>query len=228
MEPNRKEGELVTNKERLWRWSIYLSGTVVGCLGMIMCTRTNLGVTAVTSLSFSLSNGLQIEFSTMLLISYLVMVGLQFLLKGKQKEWSDLLQIPFTVLFSWLVDRIEVLIAFITPETFLENLLVFLLGATLLGGGVSMSVPMRIIPNPGDGLVRAISIAIQKDQGTAKNLLDIICVILAVGCDLLLQGKVSSVGLGSLISMIYVGRVISLSHRFFLKKALRAAGLENR
>lgn len=43
-----------------------------------------------------------------------------------------------------------------------------------------MTVNMRLVPNPGDGIVQAIADLMGRDQGFAKNCFDLVCVALTV------------------------------------------------
>ena len=86
-----------------------------------------------------------------------------------------------------------------------------------------MTVNMEISPNPPDGLVYAISEKTKKDMGLIKNILDISFVATAALIDLISSGKVTTVGIGTVYSMIFLGRTIYVVNRFF-KKKMRALG----
>ena len=76
-------------------------------------------------------------------------------LKGRKYKAWDLLQLPLSIIFTRFMnlfsDRIPI-------QTVLPGQLVMLLFAIVLTGiGAAMSLDMRLIPNPGDGVVQAIS-----------------------------------------------------------------------
>ena len=71
----------------------------------------------------------------------------------------------------------------------------------------------------------AMSIVMKKDLGTAKNLLDFIFVALAAAIDLLFHGTLVSVGIGTVIAMVLMGRVIYVFNHFFKARLLKLAGL---
>ena len=107
-----------------------------------------------------------------------------------------------------------------------QNLLLMAAGVALVGVGISMMVGMKIVPNPPDGLAHTVSEATGKDMGLIKNILDTTCVVIAVAADLLGSGRVTTVGVGTVYSMIFIGRTIAVFNRFFKGKMLRLAGLE--
>ena len=93
----------------------------------------------------------------------------------------------------------------------------------LTGAGAALTVDMNLIANPGDGFVQAVSMRIGKDLGTAKNLVDINCVIVSTLIGFAAAGRLVGVGLGTLIAMIGVGRVIALFNHLFQEKLKRQA-----
>ena len=64
------------------------------------------------------------------------------------------------------------------------------------------------------------------EQGFAKNVFEVGCVILTCGIGLLASGHIIGIGIGTLIAMLGVGRSISLVNHLFRDKMCRSAGLE--
>ena len=89
-----------------------------------------------------------------------------------------------------------------------------------------MSLNMRIIPNPGDGIVQAIADFIHKRVGFTKNCFDLfnICITISVG--MIFAHKLVGVGIGTVVAVLGVGRVIVLFNHLFMKKMTEAAGVE--
>lgn len=81
----------------------------------------------------------------------------------------------------------------------------------LTGIGAAVTVNMRLVPNPGDGIVAAVAERLGRDQGFGKNLVDVCCVALTCVIGLTAAGRVVGVGLGTVAAMVCVGRVIALS-----------------
>ena len=73
-----------------------------------------------------------------------------------------------------------------------------------------MTLQARLIPNLGDGIVQALSIFLNKPIGQFKNVFDIINVIFAAVLSYGLLGRLVGVGIGSVLCMLGVGRVIAL------------------
>ena len=108
------------------------------------------------------------------------------------------------------------------------NIFLFLLLAIVLTGvGAAMSLNMRLIPNPGDGIVQAIADTVHKSVGFTKNCFDLfnICITITVG--LICQGHLIGIGLGTVVAVIGVGRVIAFFNHGFKKKMDELAGMES-
>ena len=87
------------------------------------------------------------------------------------------------------------------------------------------SLDMRLVPNPGDGIVQALGDFFGRDVGFVKNCFDGINISLTVGVSLIFADRVIGIGIGTVLAVIGVGRVMALFNYLFLQKVNRAAGL---
>ena len=158
----------------------------------------------------------------LILALYVLFVMLEFILKGKNRRWTDILQIPLSIVFTRFLDLFTAWFDF-TDSSFTLRLAVLTAAIILTGAGAALTVDMNLIANPGDGFVQAVSMRIGKDLGTAKNLVDISCVIVSTLIGFAAAGRLVGVGLGTLIAMIGVGRVIALFNHLFQEKLKRQA-----
>ena len=79
-------------KEMIWRWLFYGIGLIVLAIGIILNTQTGLGVSPIISVPYSISKIWELNFATMTFIVYSIQVGIQFIIKGKNREWKDVLR----------------------------------------------------------------------------------------------------------------------------------------
>ena len=102
-----------------------------------------------------------------------------------------------------------------------------LLGAAILctGVGAAMSVDMKLVPNPGDGIVAAIAQRTGRELGFTKNWFDTANVGITLVFGLVMGHPLCGIGLGTVLAMLGVGRVMALFNRFFLEKLHQAAGM---
>ena len=84
------------------------------------------------------------------------------------------------------------------------------LAIVLTAVGISLTAGMELIPNPGEGAAGAIGIALKKDFGYGKNVLDLGCVALSIAITLIFSGRISNIGIGTVLSMLVTGRIVKL------------------
>ena len=88
--------------------------------------------------------------------------------------------------------------------------LVLVLAVVLTAIGSAVTAGMHLTPNPGEGAAVAIGAALKKDFALGKNVLDLGCVVLSVAITLIFAGKIMNIGIGTLVSMLFTGRVVKL------------------
>jgi uncharacterized membrane protein YczE len=166
---------------------------------------------------------------TFVIYTFLVCIEVVIHLAAKQKKQAafDCLQIIVSLIFTRFLNIFDWFIPNLGSEamkgTFAGSLggriLFLLLAIVLTGIGAALSLNMRIVPNPGDGIVQTIADAYKKDTGFIKNCVDITCVIVTCAIGLLFAHRIIGIGLGTLMAMIGVGRVIAvfnhLTHKPF-------------
>ncbi|MBO4945920.1 MAG: hypothetical protein J6C88_00005 [Lachnospiraceae bacterium] len=198
---------------------------VILAFGITMNTKTGLGVSPIISIAYSVSTIWKLNFGNMTMALYCVFVIAQFIIRGKDRKWSDLLQIPVALLVSQLLNLFSWLMRDFHFESFWINLAFLILAILLTGLGVVLSVDMRLVPNPGDGIVQAISDRTGKSLGLTKNLFDIGCIITTIVLGLTMEGKLIGIGLGTVLAVIGVGCAIALFNLLLWGPTTKAAGL---
>lgn len=212
-------------RQQVMRMLFYLAGMVILAFGITMNTKTGLGVSPIISIAYSVSTIWDLNFGNMTMALYCVFVIAQFIIRGKDRKWSDLLQIPVALLVSQLLNLFSWLMRDFHFENFWINLAFLILAILLTGLGVVLSVDMRLVPNPGDGIVQAISDRTGKSLGLTKNLFDIGCIITTIVLGLTMEGKLIGIGLGTVLAVIGVGRAIALFNLLLWGPITKAAGL---
>ncbi len=222
----------VMNLKRLYRWTIYLVGLMILACGLILMTKTTLGTSPIISVAYAVSEIWQTNFGNATLIWYTIFVIIEILLNLirrpanlKSLLISDILQIPLSIAFTRFMNMLGALIPVFEKDcagtfagTFAGRILLLVLAIILTGIGAAMSLDVRMIPNPGDGVVQAVADFTRKKTGTVKNFWDLGCVLLTIVLSLALAGKLIGIGIGTVLAVIGVGRVIALFNHFFLEK----------
>ena len=236
------------------RTLIYIAGLLILALGIILNTKAGLGVSPVISVAYSISQINDFNFGNTILGLYTLFVTIEIVIHTVKNISSrrnsdnvlapanknslkfiiltDVLQIPLSIVFTRFMNLFADNIPDFSPKGtntlphFCLQLLVLLAALILTGIGAVMSLNMRIVPNPGDGIVQAISDCIHKSVGFTKNCFDLFNVTLTVCIGLICRGHLIGIGIGTVLSMIGVGRVIAVFNHFTKDKLVKAAGVE--
>lgn len=230
-------------KQKLFRWIFYLVGMAVLAVGLTLNTKTGLGVSAIMSVPFAVSEIWSLNFGNTTLAVYILFILIQMgihLARAKKSSEKpgfilllDVLQLPLSLLFTRIINVVSAAIPMLGeayPDRFAGSLagriLVLLLAVVLTGIGAAMTLNMRIVPNPGDGIIQALADATGKKVGFTKNWFDVlnVCVNLAMG--LVFTGGIVGVGLGTVVAALGVGRVMALFNRLCKARMCALAGLD--
>jgi uncharacterized membrane protein YczE len=230
----------VHGNKLLYRWIFYIAGLVILALGIMLNTKTNLGVSPIISVPYSISNVIGFNFANMTLIVYVVFVIIEMIL---HTIWQfvdksanqlgmymlrDVLQIPVSIIFTRFLNIFSGMIPSVNNNMPVQIMLL-IIAVILTGIGAAMSLNMRIIPNPGDGIVQAISDTTKlnkrkgKGVGFCKNCFDITNVTITFIIGLSTGHFLLGLGVGTILAMIGVGRVIAVFNNLFMDKMNKIA-----
>ena len=132
----------------------------------------------------------------------------------------DLLQIPLSLVFTRFLNVFSAVIPDLygegkdTPGQMALRVLILVAAIVLTGIGAAMSLNMRIIPNPGDGIVQAIADCIRKSVGFTKNCFDLTNIAITTTVSLGFAGQLVGIGIGTVLAMVGVGRTIAVFNHF--------------
>ena len=210
-------------KRTVTRVIVYLSGLCILALGLTISTKADLGVSPIIAVSFCISKITGARFGDMTFLLYASFVAIEILLHlipGKRRPEdrkkaviADVLQLPLSYFFTMLLNALSAWIP--SAETMVSRIAVLLLSVILVGTGAALSLDMRLIANPGDGLVQAVSDRAGIDLGLSKNIVDITCVTFTCILSMTVSHRILGVGIGTLIAMLGIGRVIALVNKLF-------------
>lgn len=228
-------------KSSVYRIIFYVTGLLILALGIILNTKSGLGVSPIISVSYSISTILDMNFGNITFVLYTVFVMIELILdtvrnrkEGKILESEarrslplvlgmDILQLPLSLVFTRFMNLFSAWIP--APTGLALQFLVLAGGIICTGIGAAMSLNMRIIPNPGDGIVQAISDCIHKPVGFTKNCFDLLNICITISVGLIFAHKLIGVGIGTVVAVLGVGRVIALFNHLFMKKMTETAGV---
>ena len=157
-----------TKEQTIARWGFYLLGMVLLALGLTLNTKTGLGASAIVSVPFTVSQATGWNFGNLTLVVYCLFVVAQFILKGEKRQWTAILQVPLSIVFTRFMNLFEGGIPY-KSGNLPADLVLLVVAIIFTGIGAAMTVAMQLIPNPGDGIVGTIARITGKELGFCKN-----------------------------------------------------------
>ena len=189
---------------------IYIIGMVVLGIGLSLSTKLSLGTSALMALPFSISKIYNISIGNVILIYYIVFIIIQIVLHIIMKKYTDIIGDILQLLVSFVLTRfLNILDKLIPTFTDLNNVLgtiyfrlfFFLIAMTCIGVGIAMVVKTIYPPNPTNGFI--------------KNVLDISLVCITIIFSYLASKKVIGIGIGTILAMLGVGRIVFYFNRLY-------------
>lgn len=191
------------------RCLLYLIGLNIMSIGIVLSTRTHLGVAAISSVAYSYSIFFNISFGLSNVILYVVFILIQILLM-KSLSYKILMQIPMAVLAGIFIDIYDNLIALLNYN-FLINFILLLTSNILTGIGVYFMTKADLVLDPGNGIVNTLCIFFKKPFSYLRIRFDISLVIFTAISGLILVQEIICIGLGTVISAYLIGKSVGVT-----------------
>ena len=215
----------------------YIGGLLILALGIILNTKSGLGVSPIISVAYSFATIWNLNFGNTTFVLYAIFVMIEMILhfimsKRQQADTEkslvlalgkDLLQLPLSLAFTRFMNLFSAWIP--APSYgFGSKLVVLAMGIICTGIGAAMSLNMRLIPNPGDGIVQTIADCIHKPVGFTKNCFDLMNICITISVGMIFAHRLVGVGIGTVIAVVGVGRVIAAFNYLCMKKMPETVG----
>ena len=207
-------------KKRLF---LYIAGIIIMSLGLSLNVKSYLGMAPVLTMPGVISDIFHLSFSNTLFAFYGLFILLQYLLDKGHFRMYDLIQLPVGFLITRMVALFTSIIPSSSESPIVVKGVILILAIIVTGIGVAVSVDMRIVPNPADGLATALGERTGKGLGTGKNIVDLTSVIIALIISLCHNHNIGPVGIGTVAAGLFVGRVIALFNKKYKSRLEKTA-----
>lgn len=196
---------------------VYVVGMFILAIGLTLNTKANLGVSPIISVPYSISQITGLNFGDLTFVVYAIFVVVQIIihirLKNHKRIVSNILQLPLSLIFTRLLNIFSTYIP--TAQNLGIRFIVLTLAIICTGVGAAMSLSMQLVPNPGDGIVQSLAEGFNKSVGLTKNLFDCFNLCITLYISIFIAHQIVGVGIGTVIAVFGVGRVIALFHHIF-------------
>ena len=209
-------GDDLLKKDLAKRSVIYVMGLFIMTLGVSISVKSNLGVSPVSSIPYTMTCVWGIEMGRATIIFHIALVLLQIAVLHRKFKPINLLQVPVGVMFGAFTTFCNHLMTFLpTPENIVIRLCMMLVSTLLIAVGIFFYVPANIMPLAGEGAMLAISQAAGIEFSTVKVIFDISMVIISFAVCMICIGSLGSVGAGTIIAAVLVGLELKLITKLF-------------
>lgn len=184
-------------------------------LGAAISIKANLGTSPLICIPYVGSLITKLSVGTTTFIFGFVLVALQLVILRGDFEKRQYLQIVMGTIFSAFIDFSLMLVDFINPVDYVSQMLVLLVSCVVIAIGVLLEIKTEVIYLPPDGIIVALSKALNKEFGKIKPYCDVTFVVITVILSFVFLGYLAGVREGTVISAIIIGPIVRVLKKYF-------------
>jgi uncharacterized membrane protein YczE len=202
------------NLKRFNRYVIYLLSLFIISLGASLSIKANLGTSPLICLPYVSSLITKFSVGEVMFVFTILFILIQVILLKKDFEKRQYLQFVIGTIFSFFCDFSLMLVGFINPVGYLNQMALLLFSCVVVAFGVLLEIQTEIVYLPADGVIVAISKVLKKEFSTVKPFVDTSMVILAAILSLIFLGYLAGVREGTVISAIIIGPIVKILKKY--------------
>lgn len=207
-----------TMRSFVWQHFLLLISLFLMTFGVVLCIRSCLGSSVISSLPLSFSMGgaegtvPALSVGDYTIAMNFVLVLLQIAVLRRRFAPVQLFQLAISFLFGWLIDLNMALTSSLTCGMLWAKAAAQMAGCTVMAGGIALEVRCGSVTMPGEGITVALSRVTGMAFPKMKIIVDSTLVALAVISSFVFFGtwRWSIIGPGTLFAMVYVGWLIKM------------------
>ena len=188
------------------RIPMYFVGLFIMTIGIALSVKSNLGVSPVSSIPYTMTCVWGIEMGKATIIFHAVLVLIQILILRKRFKPINLLQVVVGIVFGYFTTFCNYLATFLpSTDNIAMRIVLMLVSTVFIGVGIFFYLPADLIPLAGEGVMQAVSDVTKIEFSKVKIGFDCSMVIISVITCLICIHSLGSVGVGTVIAAFLVG-----------------------
>lgn len=204
---------------------MYFIGLFVMTIGIALSVKSNLGVSPVSSIPYTITCVWGIEMGKATILFHIVLVLIQILVLRKNFKPVQLLQILIGVVFGYFTTFCNYLVSFLpTPDNLGIRILMVLASTVFVAVGIFLYLPADLIPLAGEGCMQAVSTVTHIEFAKVKIGFDCTMVLVSAVTCLTILHSLGSVGIGTILAAVLVGTLVGIINRAFGRQRDRLLG----
>ncbi len=194
----------------------YFVGLFIMTLGIALSVKSDLGVSPVSSIPYTLTCVFGIEMGNATILFHVVLVLIQIALLRRDFKIHNVLQILIGIVFGKFTTLCNYLVGFmILPDSIIIRLGLTAISALLIAIGIFFYMPANIMPLAGEGVMQTVAGISHVEFAKVKVSFDVSMVVISLITCLLTMHSLGSVGLGTVIAAFLVGIILGALNRRF-------------
>lgn len=207
------------------RIPMYFIGLFVMTIGIALSVKSNLGVSPVSSIPYTITCVWGIEMGKATILFHIVLVLIQILVLRKNFKPVQLLQVLIGVVFGYFTTFCNYMVSFLpTPDNLGIRILMVLASSVFVAVGIFLYLPADLIPLAGEGCMQAVSTVTHIEFAKVKIGFDCTMVLVSAVTCLTILHSLGSVGIGTIIAAVLVGTLVGIINRAFGRQRDRLLG----
>lgn len=190
-------------------------------LGVTFSVIADFGVAPVSSLAYSITLITKLSLGITVLLANILFIMIQFIISKKFEFVNYLVQLMITFVFSAFIDVTMFLATFLPDaNTFFIQLIYLFLSLILIALGIFLYLHSSLTMLPYDNLLPVISKRFNITISKTKVLCDVVTVSSALILSIIFLHSLGSIGIGTIISALTIGRILGVFISRFSKPLL--------
>lgn len=188
------------------RIPMYFVGLFIMTIGIALSVKSNLGVSPVSSIPYTMTCVWGIEMGKATIIFHAALVLIQILILRKRFKPINLLQVVVGIVFGYFTTFCNYLATFLpSTDNIAMRIVLMLVSTVFIAVGIFFYLPANLIPLAGEGVMQAVSDVTKIEFSKVKMGFDCSMVIISVITCLICIHSLGSVGAGTVIAAFLVG-----------------------
>lgn len=188
------------------RIPMYFVGLFIMTIGIALSVKSNLGVSPVSSIPYTMTCVWGIEMGKATIIFHAALVLIQILILRKRFKPINLLQVVVGIVFGYFTTFCNYLATFLpSTDNIAMRIVLMLVSTVFIAVGIFFYLPANLIPLAGEGVMQAVSDVTKMEFSKVKIGFDCSMVIISVITCLICINSLGSVGVGTVIAAFLVG-----------------------
>lgn len=188
------------------RIPMYFVGLFIMTIGIALSVKSNLGVSPVSSIPYTMTCVWGIEMGKATIIFHAALVLIQILILRKRFKPINLLQVVVGIVFGYFTTFCNYLASFLpSTDNIAMRIVLMLVSTVFIAVGIFFYLPANLIPLAGEGVMQTVSDVTKIEFSKVKIGFDCSMVIISVITCLICIHSLGSVGVGTVIAAFLVG-----------------------